>query len=456
MVFVDNLAEKYVGKAFEIDCFDIEIHRFQDDQPPLFKGPGVIRGEYSGPLFFKLYNQIQIEKKIFDFLKQVQSGDDPEKNRVRLFAKDYDGVEWIGSWSIPRVNLFQIPSFTVHGEFNQLATRIQKVRDNKLDNLTELVFAGTLNLPFSGVVHEKIYHGPEVISTRIWSDHHCITLKNSTITFQESSDQSKTHVKGTHAERFTAPYVENWITEALIFITARMIYPRMVIRHFHNDALVCLRETPQNIKTGMPPPFFGEQKIRECLWEVFRLYLLRCEESQSFDFLEITKGFSELILASKGTVQGFLISLSLYVENCINQIFASPGKGPYDSDEENRKHVKELIDHVDAWEGDDNIKDRAKGMLSMLNTPPILQRMDILVRDGVISEVHKKVWQRARPYLAHGGMVDFSKGDEFWHFRNYLISMVYRLTCRILGYKGMILDYDGNKFEFVNFNWINN
>ena len=229
-----------------------------------------------------------------------------------------------------------------------------------------------------------------------------------------------------------------------------MVYPRMVIRHFENDALVFIRETPKITESGIPPPFSRDLQVRDCTWEVFGLYLLKCKEAQLFDSLQITKGFSELILASTGTLQGFLISLALYIENSINQIFSEK---TISSNDYPKAVVNDLADHINNWKGDGEIKNRAMRLLSMLNTPDISKNMDVLIKHGVIREVHKQIWKKARPYLAHGGIIDFSKSEEFWHFRNYFISMAYRLTFRILGYKGKVIDYDGNNFQFVDFNW---
>ena len=89
----------------------------------------------------------------------------------------------------------------------------------------------------------------------------------------------------------------------------------------------------------------------------------------------------------------------------------------------------------------------------MLNTPSTSNRMNHLIEAGVINSEHKRVWNRARPYLAHGGLVDFSKDDEFWHIRNYLISMAYRISLCIIDYKGKVLDYNGKEFVFVDFLW---
>ncbi len=451
MVFIRSLIEKYSSKKIEMDCHDIEIHRFKEDQPTLFKGPGIIRGGSSGKLSFKLFNQLPITKDTFDYITNLQSGEDPEHVNVNLTITDYDGVKWNGAWSIPSINFFQKNNFTITGEFDQLATRINKIDGDKDIGITELIYIGSLNLPLTGSVHEKRYHGDEVISTKVWNDHHEISFRDSTIIFQESSRKERTSIKAKHSNGFKPPNVENWLSEALIFSTARMIYPRITIRHFEKDALLFIRETPEKSVSAMPPVFFGPPSINKNIWDVFLSYLNKCSELNQFDFLQLSKGFFEVLLASIGTVQGFLISLSLYIEFCISQIFDKPN-GKESKDKPN-SNIQDLMQHVENWEGPTDLKSRAKGLLSMLNTPSVSNRMNQLVNSGVITTKQKSIWSKARPYLAHGGLVDFSKTDEFYHIRNHLISMAYRISLYIAAYRGKVMDYDGKEFVFVDFNW---
>lgn len=84
MGFLNSLPEKYVGKSFEIDCVDIEIHGFEDGQTPIFKGPGVIRGDRAGLLTYKVYNQFPVNKDIFDYLKRIREDDDPVKTNIKF------------------------------------------------------------------------------------------------------------------------------------------------------------------------------------------------------------------------------------------------------------------------------------------------------------------------------------------------------------------------------------
>jgi hypothetical protein len=311
-----------------------------------------------------------------------------------------------------------------------------------------------LDLPFAGTVEVKSFQGKELISTSYRGDHHNVTFEDTSIRFQESSDKSRLHVEAFHGEKFTPPYVENWISEALSFATARAINPRMVIRHCKKDALVFIRSTPRDIESRMPPPFFSAPSNREEFWQSFCAYLSKCKSVQQFEPLDLTNGFWELCLASTGTLQGFLISLSVYIEFCVNDIFSSLKSVEVEkNNKENKENVEDLIQHVSAWNGDEAIRDRAKGILSMLNTPSLPERMDILVEQGVITDMQKSIWKKVRPYLAHGNVIDFRKEEKFLHFRNYLISMVYRLIFRIIGYKGLVLDYNGKEFMHIAYDW---
>jgi len=454
MILLSSLPEKYVGKQLEIDCIDIEIHGAKDHQSPIFKGPGKISGGRNGLLTYKVYNQIQVNKDIFDYLRKIEEHDDPTNTNIRLFAKSYEGIEWTGSWSVPEVYLDKAPNLLVYGEFDQLSTNVKKWEGEDKQNLTELVFENHLDLPLTGIGKVQKFHGENLISAGSWGDHHDLPFEDTSILFQESSDRSRLHVEARNGYQFTPPYIENWIPDALTFVTAKLVYPRMVIRHREKDAVVFLRQTPRNIETEMPPPFPITPSTSEAFWQSFCAYLKKCKSEYQFESLDLTKGFRELCLASRGTLQGFLISLSIYIEFCVSKIFASSEiTVTRERDDHYREKIDDLIKHIGKWELDENIQSRAKGVLNMLYVPSVSKRLDTLIEHGVITEDQKKIWKKARPYLAHGNIIDFNKEEEFWHIRNHLISMAYRLIFRIIGYKGLVLDYDGNKFGYISYEW---
>jgi predicted oxidoreductase (fatty acid repression mutant protein) len=98
------------------------------------------------------------------------------------------------------------------------------------------------------------------------------------------------------------------------------VYPRIVVRHFEEDALIFLRNTPSDTNSKMPPAIIGLPNLRSELWNIFKTYLEECVKCNEFEQLVTTKIFSEVIIASTGTLQAFVLSLAVCVENLAGQL----------------------------------------------------------------------------------------------------------------------------------------
>lgn len=446
MVFITLLTEKLVGREFEIECYDIEVHGILDNCPPLFKGAGIITGQKKGAVSFRLHNQIEISDEALRLT--FNQGKQNEVTQVRVFAKDYDNIHWTGGWSIPNIEPSTSGKFVVHGQFDQLATRVKKSEGDSRNNITELVFSNIPDLPLTELIEEKILHRGEEIFSRTRFDRHELDFNESKIHFHSSNSNNLFYISAENSKGFSAPYVENWIPEALTLITASLIYPRMVIRHFQDDALIFLRNTPSETKSKMPPAIIGFPNLRRELWEIFKAYLNECVKRNEFEQLVTTKIFSEVIIASTGTLQAFVLSLSVCVENLAGQLADEFSIKTLDEDE-----FKALRGYLEQWQGEEDIKSRAIGLLSMLRSASTKQVLKALKEENVIEDKHIKAWEEIRHSLAHGGIIEFPINDDFWLKRNLLISMVYRLILRKIGYKGLLTNHVSSDMESINFQW---
>ena len=446
MVFITSLIEKLVGRDFEIECHDIEVHGIRDHSPPLFKGPGVIRGQKKGAISFRFHNQIEISKE--DFLLLSDQGNQNLITQVRVFAKDYDNIHWEGGWSVPNFQIQKSYKVIVYGQFDQLSTRVERYESDIRNNTTELIFSGIPNLPLTEWVEERRLHRGEEIFYRSWCDRHELEFNKSNIQFYSGNSNNLFHIRAENSDEFSFPFVENWIPEALTLVTASLVYPRMVIRHFENDALIFLRNTPPETQSTMPPAIIGSLELREELWKIFTTYLEECVSRNQFEHLVTTKIFSEVIIASTGTLQAFVLSLSVCVENLAGQL----------ADEFNiktlsKKESQDLRNYVKDWKGNEDLKDRAMGLLSMLGSPSTNQILKALQEESVIEKEHIEAWRKIRHTLAHGGIINFHKDEDFLQKRNLLISMVYRLIFRKIGYKGLITNHASPDVESIDFQW---
>lgn len=451
MVFITSLAEKLVGREFEIECHDIEVHGIQDNSPPLYKGPGIIRGKEKGAISFRLYNQIEVSEEAIKLI--FKDKEQSEDAQVRVFARDYDDVRWTGAWSIPSVEPSKSGKFLVHGQFDQLSTRVSRFEGGNYKNTTELIFSKIPELPLTELVEEKRLHHGEQIFSRTWYDRHELNFHQSKIRFFGNSSSNFFHIIADNNGEFSAPFIENWIPEALVFVTASLVYPRMIVRHFDNDSMIFLRNTPSYIQSKMPPPIVGFLNVKKELWKIFEAYLEECLRYRRFEQLEMTQIFSEIAIASTGTPQAFALSLAVSVENLVKQLsgrFKNIAVPDIPSDDD----LNALQGYIEAWEGNSVIKDRVVKILrSQLKNLPTRKKLEILREDGVVENEQIQAWNDIRNPLAHGKIIEFPIDEDFWKKRNLLISMVYRLALRKIGYKGVITDYASPDLDIVDFQW---
>lgn len=438
-MIIQDIVEKLVGKPFEIECSIIKVHGMLDHHPPLFAGPGIIRASEEGKISFRMHNQITTSAKALNSLNWYRKDGEALEptSHVRIFADDYDGIAWSGAWSIPETVRARGSQSVIAGSFDQLTKRLPKTVDDKQINVTELIYGHKLKqLPLAGrllstsntVESFKVKDG-EVVSRQILVDSQDIDFKGAKISIMRNDAKNRTHVSAEEREGFKPPLVENWLRDAVVFVTASLVYPRLTIRHFEKDALIFLRAYPSDARTGMPPPA-RPWYWAEC-WELFTLYLAKCEEAQQFASIDLTRVFQEVILASTGTVQAFVLSLALCIENLIGQL--SDG---LDLEVADVVQIKELRRYVQQWQGDEAVKSRALGLLSMLGIKSTSAALNKLESDGTIDAQHIQAWKKIRPILAHGGIIRDPFDPIFWQSRNLLIDMTYRLIYRLIGYHG--------------------
>lgn len=445
MVFFESLVDKLVGHDFEIECHDIEVHGIRDHSSPLFKGPGVITGKERGAISFRIHNQIKISENLLREIFNQKSIDNDEVIQARFFAKDYDNNEWVGGWFIPNVMLSTSGMSVVHGEFDQISTQVKRFKGDNRNNTTDLIFTSIPNLPLNEIVEEKILHRGKEIFSSASCNRHELEFNGSKIKFYNNSRNDLFYITADTSKGFTPPFIENWIPEALMLITASLTYPRMIIRHFENDSLIFLRNTPPEIKSQVPSVII---RSKQELWNIFIAYLTECIKCNEFENLPTTKIFSEIILASTSTIQAFILSLSVCVENLASQL-----ANEVDVETIENEVFDDLKSHIQKWPGNDLIKTRVEGLLPMIKQKSTSHILRVLREENVISNDHYKAWNKTRNFVAHGGILDFREDKDLWLKRNLLISMVYRLILRKIGYKGFITDYTSSNFETVEFQW---
>ncbi len=452
MILTSLNVKDYIGKNVEIDCKKIKL-TFENsivDDLPLFEGPGTIKLEKTGKIKYKLFNKIPVDQKIFSYLK---SKDDPNTDikaiACRVEAESYSGIKWTGSFNIPEVKTYSGSSnILITGLFDQLST-FTTHKGKREKPSSEVFFFDCADLPYEDNLKITASRGDDIVFIKHRYDHQIINLDGEEISFTKDTDELYLQVTATHTSEYSS-YMENWLVEALSVSIGKTMYPRIVIRHNEDSDIIFIRYIPDNSPTMMMAAFPTYSVKEKEFWKFFCAYLKKVKEIHKWENLNLTTGFYETCLAGRGTLQNFLTSLSVYIENCISFVFDG------EEDEINKESIQLLVDAVKKCEipsEDNEIKQRALGLLSMLNSPATAKRMKKLKDDGVITEEQVRAWQKVRPKLAHGNVLTPGQGEEFFKYKNHLICMMYRLIFKIVNYSGFALEYiEKNKsFKYVEF-----
>lgn len=97
--------------------------------------------------------------------------------------------------------------------------------------------------------------------------------------------------------------------------------------------------------------------------------------------MELTQVLDEVIIASTGTLQAFVLSLAVCVENLVNKLSKE-----ISIDVPDTKTIASLIEHMDQWEGASEVKERTKRMLPSLGKVPAQASLRVLRDQGVIED----------------------------------------------------------------------
>lgn len=446
---ISQIIETALGRSFEIDCKRIRLRNQKElhFEPARFFGPGSISADSEGHFRFRMFDTHQRDpKELIALVRSARSGEEP----MAIDAEDYEGTSWTGAWFIPDVTVSSSgAACVVTGEFPQLSTRVPLSGDHNA-HTTTIYFSETFRLPMTGRSYSQRVRNDEVERVSVHHDRTELSFHGAEIIINVDEAGHETVVSTTYGGAWKPPLCEVGLRDALAFVTAVAIYPRITVRAFDNDALVFLRSTPKEARTGMPRPIGGVPRNAKAFWDVFLAFLAYCDEiglrdiEQAFYSTPLSRVNSELLPASTGTIHGFILSLVVAIEAVVTAIMPAA---------KDRPSIDEFVNYVRSWNGDDSLKNRAIGILkSFLNQVSANQRLRCLVQNHVVTEEQRNLWDSLRQRVTHGHLVDYDD-EHLEEKRLQLITMYNRLALRLLNYRGVVTNYAVTPPQDVPFDW---
>src|SRR5207253_3736759 len=104
-----------------------------------------------------------------------------------------------------------------------------------------------------------------------------LELDAASVLIREDEAESRTMVSIQHTKEWSAPYCEVGLADAIGFACAVVARPRVTIRYFDDSALLFLRKTPSDSRTGLPRPIAYHGPRDQAFWKLFLAFLRDCK-----------------------------------------------------------------------------------------------------------------------------------------------------------------------------------
>jgi hypothetical protein len=430
--------------ALRILCPKMTLARQDSSELHSYSGPGLIRQDERGRLEFLLF---EVGKPVSEdaCYSNVKVGElIPKSQYYTLSGEDMQGTVWTACDLSPSVSL---DSHRSHGVFKGDMPRIQgeshHLQTSASDAVlgTDMLFDSDCDLPLTHATSVSVETG-DGFPLRSWSRDRA-KLSIGQFKFDIHQNDSMLFVSVWNNHGVDAEVVESLVQQALQFVTARTLSPRVTERHSDSRRRIILSGPgPDHGKPRLPPPVRANLSLIEdagqSFWSLFRSYYTFCSSSPSSKWHELSCSLARVIEDSGASAVTHAAGLSIGIEQVLAILY--PGHGlPSEDIKRDIEAVGEAIERMDI---SDRLKSRVRGSLAMFTQPRAIDKLRQLAGEAVITQRHAKAWQALRNAAAHGQTPEKPECfPELLQHINCATMLLYLLVFKAIGYDGPYCDY---------------
>jgi hypothetical protein len=256
---------KLIRVPSTIECPEMQLMSADDNEPPIFVGPGHIDIRSSTAIDFTMFATPADSADAPRRIKQARENPYEISEQFRLFATDYQGTEWECGWTRPTLKGIPRIGWPLKGSLNSLLTGASGPWASG-ESGVELVFHPRFWLPTDKtMITVTSIDGVEVQRDYTFGQQVVHALGSEIRFFYTPSGESLWATAKT-SDKLPHPYAENWLSEPLRILLGQPIYPRLVARNFGDGNCTCLASfitsAPQGFQTCLA--YRGKSAQQRC------------------------------------------------------------------------------------------------------------------------------------------------------------------------------------------------
>jgi hypothetical protein len=426
-----ELARAIKGGTLELNCPEMELLVCPSYHEIALKGTGVIRSDDLGRLYFRMISPFPVggtrHKSLFG---SKPAGELPApEDYVMLRAADENGREWRSNQlRLDLSNQIPVPNYQIRSNlFSILHSHERKEIDH---SSLRILIPGVPEPPFDAITQERRFVDGREIGFSSSVDRHEHSIGAATVIFRRE-EGGFLSVSAFQDEAFL-PTWPGLMCHALSFAVAQTVFPVVIARDFKDREDISLHSGPfwrYSSLMHSPVPFTDLQGRRD-FWRLIQLLFVHVEKQQiePNPLLDELEGIRR---GSQASLQTACLTLAVGIES-IAKLLRNEKFSPLIR----RPSIEPLFKHLDTWQGDSALKDRARGSLSRLTEVGAADLMYAWAEKTGTDKEMVDVWKKLRHPRAHGERLAQEAG---WIRYCTAVELLNRLVAYAVGYDGSIL-----------------
>lgn len=442
----DSIIKSLINRTFELKCPEMRLCITPEYTAEVFKGSGRIWITTTGQLRFSMLSKLDFSELHQKWLPRLKSfGLSPQiypvhdSDYLRLEALDLNEDKWFSNWIIPCFNIPKGHYIELYGLLDYLTSHrmISKGKER-----SEFVILNPPNIPFEMTTKTIVLHDDKEVS-KGWSLNRQV-IKSQDVEIQFNKNSNNNTLLCTIKPLGEKPLLNNiniHVVSALSFMLSTSLHPIYNYTGTPDFEIVHLSgQLTSDWKSGLPLPL-NPTTIEDDknLWELFTAYFdyLMRQSISIAKFHPISLEYSKVIQASRGSLEGFALALSVSIEALLKICSKTINKANIPEE----KDIKELLSHISKWNGNESLKKRTRGAIKNFN---MIRSLDILMElkdNGLVTEKEISSWKKLRNMSAHGDEYnDFDK-QKIQELCSTVSGLMHKIVLYEIDYKGLFTNY---------------
>lgn len=427
----------YESEKLIIDCPEIVLKPLTGDTLKRITGPGSIIQKTGGGFLLKMFTNDKIDmKSTFERIDRLELGKLVEASEYyKMSATDLGNRVWTCDKLFPHFNSnFSTSESVISADLFEIVN----IEDSlpKQSNMVQIKFRGNFKIPANNSSHLMKQIAGETREKE--SKGNVCQFESCKIAIEIIQEDEWMVVNASSENNLFDDCLTCRIIEALEFCMGNQLKWSCKTL-YTNQSIFCVRGIIPNDDKGrsyVPVNYYVDYDNVIDAIRLMDCYLTRTIGEKTIDIHPLFFPLYLVTLASKSSMETKALTLATSVESMLAVMNIDIGKN-----EETKECLKELKEHITKTAVyPESFKNRLLGLCGMMESSSAMEKLNCLVKQGIVEQNHVDAWKKMRPKLAHG---NFSIGDfqESLDMCYSVHVLMHHLLFHCIGYSGRYTDY---------------